>query len=51
LGAQAGFQELMFFVAETTLSQLGDDWRDDGYRQHLWLKKLQNQLENKAESR
>jgi GNAT superfamily N-acetyltransferase len=38
--AQAGFHELMFFVAEAALSQLGTDWHDDGYKQQVWLKKL-----------
>ena len=37
---QAGFRELMFFVAEATLPQLGADWHDDGYKQQVWLKKL-----------
>jgi hypothetical protein len=40
LGAQAGFHELMFFVAEATLPLLGEGWHDDGYRQQVWLKNL-----------
>jgi GNAT superfamily N-acetyltransferase len=40
LGAQAGFRELMFFVRESALPQLGRDWRDDGYKQQVWLKRL-----------
>jgi GNAT superfamily N-acetyltransferase len=39
-GAQAGFHELMFFVPESALPQLGVDWRDDGYKQYVWLKAL-----------
>jgi len=39
-GAQAGFRELMFFVAEAALPQLGADWRDDGYKQQVWTKTL-----------
>lgn len=43
--AQAGFRELMGFVAEAALPQLGLDWRDDGYKQQVWLKKLTAGLE------
>jgi GNAT superfamily N-acetyltransferase len=39
-GAQAGFLELMFFVAEAALPQIGTDWRDDGYKQQVWIKIL-----------
>jgi GNAT superfamily N-acetyltransferase len=49
-GAQAGFNELMFFVAEAALPQLGVDWHDDGYKQHLWLKKLAFQAEGQTEN-
>jgi GNAT superfamily N-acetyltransferase len=38
--AQAGFRELMFFVAEAALPELGAGWRDDGYKQQVWLKNL-----------
>ena len=38
--AQAGFRELMCFVAEAALPQFGVDWHDDGYKQHVWLKPL-----------
>ena len=40
LGAQAGFRELLFFVPETGLAQLGSDWRDDGYKQQVWMRRL-----------
>jgi GNAT superfamily N-acetyltransferase len=40
LAARAGFRELMFFVAENALPQLGRVWRDDGYKQQIWLKRL-----------
>jgi predicted N-acetyltransferase YhbS len=39
-GAQSGFGELMFFAAERTLAQLGPGWRDDGFRQEVWVKRL-----------
>jgi GNAT superfamily N-acetyltransferase len=39
-GKQAGFRELMFFVAESALPQLGVGWRDDGYQQQVWIKQL-----------
>ena len=40
LGAKAGFHELMFFVPESALPQLGAGWRDDGYKQRVWMKSL-----------
>jgi len=46
--AQAGFRELMAFVAEAALPQLGTDWRDDGYKQQVWLKKLSTRPETPA---
>jgi GNAT superfamily N-acetyltransferase len=42
--AQAGFREMMCFVAEAALPQLGVDWHDDGYKQHVWLKALPSRL-------
>jgi GNAT superfamily N-acetyltransferase len=39
-GAQMGFQELHFLVEEAALAQLGSDWRDDGYKQPVWIKPL-----------
>jgi hypothetical protein len=38
--ARSGFGELMFFCAENTLPQLGPGWRDDGFKQHLWIRPL-----------
>jgi hypothetical protein len=49
--SQAGFRELMFFVAEAALPQLGVDWRDDGYKQQVWLKKLPARGESAAKYR
>ncbi|MEO6626899.1 MAG: GNAT family N-acetyltransferase [Burkholderiaceae bacterium] len=39
-GAQMGFRELHFLVTEAGLAQLGADWRDDGYKQPVWMKRL-----------
>ena len=39
-GAQMGFAELHFLVTEAGLAQLGGDWRDDGYKQPVWMKQL-----------
>jgi predicted N-acetyltransferase YhbS len=39
-GARSGFGELMFFAAERTLPQLGPGWRDDGFRQEVWVRRL-----------
>ncbi|MEP7357256.1 MAG: GNAT family N-acetyltransferase [Anaerolineales bacterium] len=39
-GAQMGFSELHFLVTEAGLAQLGSDWRDDGYKQPVWMKRL-----------
>jgi hypothetical protein len=30
----------MFFAAERTLPQLGPGWRDDGFRQEVWVRRL-----------
>ena len=49
-GSQAGFAELKFFVSEASLPQLGLDWRDDGYKQHVWLKNLPVGAERRAKS-
>jgi GNAT superfamily N-acetyltransferase len=38
--ARSGFRELMFFAAEGTLPQLGLEWRDDGFRQDVWVRRL-----------
>jgi hypothetical protein len=35
-----GFTELHFLMAEAGLAQLGSDWRDDGYKQPVWMKRL-----------
>jgi GNAT superfamily N-acetyltransferase len=48
--SQAGFRELLFFVAEAALPQLGADWRDDGYKQQVWLKKLPARGQSSADN-
>jgi predicted N-acetyltransferase YhbS len=39
-GARMGFEELKLLVTETGLAQLGGDWRDDGHKQAVWMKRL-----------
>jgi hypothetical protein len=38
--ARSGFGELMLFAAERTLAQLGPGWRDDGFRQEVWVRRV-----------
>ncbi len=38
--ARSGFTELMCFAAEATLAALGPGWRDDGYKQNVWIQVL-----------
>jgi GNAT superfamily N-acetyltransferase len=38
--ARSGFTELMCFAAERTLPQLGVGWRDDGFKQQVWVRRL-----------
>jgi predicted N-acetyltransferase YhbS len=40
LGARAGFQGLLCFVAESTLPLLGPEAQADGYKQQVWMKRL-----------
>ncbi|MCC6189315.1 MAG: GNAT family N-acetyltransferase [Anaerolineales bacterium] len=35
--ARSGFEALMFFTAESALAQLGPGWRDDGFKQQVWV--------------
>jgi hypothetical protein len=39
-GARAGFSELKLLMNEAQLPLLGHGWRDDGYKQQLFLRKL-----------
>ncbi len=38
--ARSGFRELKLFVMEANLPALGGGWRDDGYKQQLYLRAL-----------
>lgn len=38
--ARSGFSELKLFVNESALPALGRGWRDDGYKQQVWLREL-----------
>ena len=38
--ARSGFAELKLFVSEANLPLLAAGWRDDGYKQQLWLLEL-----------
>jgi GNAT superfamily N-acetyltransferase len=38
--ARSGFSELKLFVNESTLPALGRGWRDDGYKQQVYLRDL-----------
>jgi GNAT superfamily N-acetyltransferase len=38
--ARSGFSELKLFVKESSMPLLGPGWRDDGYKQQVWVRAL-----------